>query len=99
MNSIEWSVFMSIPSTDRLSFTCPSTNIKAKILELHANDWYIVSLNPTTDLKVRIVAKKLVVGMVSQSYHDLDLRDFWFRFSQMRDFKIQECKVSPGSEK
>ena len=90
---------MSVPTADRLSFTCPTTMLKDKILELHANDWYIESLSPTTDLKVRIVAKKLLPGMTSQCYGDLDIRDFWFRYSQMRDFKIQENKCSPGSEK
>jgi hypothetical protein len=45
------------------------------------------------------VAKKLLPGMTSQCYGDLDIRDFWFRYSQMRDFKIQENKCSPGSEK
>lgn len=90
---------MSVPSSDRLSFTAKPENMKDKILELHSDDWYVESLNPTTDLKVRIVAKKLKEGMQSQSYGDLDMQDFWFRFSQMRDFRIQENKPSPGSEK
>lgn len=73
--------------------------MKDKILELHSNDWYVESLTPTTDLKVRIIAKKLITGMTSQSYEDINMSDFWFRFAQMRDFRVKENKCSPGSEK
>lgn len=90
---------MTAPVADRLSFTAKPEHMKDKILELHANDWYIESLNPTTDLKVRIVAKKLTAGMNIQTYGDLDMQDFWFRFSQMRDFRVQENKGSPKSDK
>ena len=90
---------MTIPTADRMSFTSSTDGMKDKILELHSNDWYIESLSPTTDLKVRIVAKKLTEGMRSQLYSDLDMKDFWFRYSQMRDFKVRECTTSGISEK
>lgn len=91
---------MTIPTQpDRLTLTCTTVSLRDKILELHSNDWTIESLVPTTDGKVRLVAKKLLPGMLIQTYNDIDMQDFWFRFAQMRDFKIRESKGSPHSEK
>lgn len=83
---------MTIPTTDVITFKCLTTSMRDKILELLSNDWYIESLDPTTDLKVKIVAKKLQAGMMSQSYTDIDMQTFWFRFANMRDFKIRQRK-------
>jgi hypothetical protein len=90
---------MTAPSTDRLCFKCLPTSLNDKILELHSNDWYIESLEPTTDHRVQVVAKKLIAGMKSQAFSDIDMKDFWFRFSQMRDFRISENRGSPGSDR
>lgn len=90
---------MTVPKTDCMSFTCTTMSLKDKILELHSNDWTIESLTPTTDLKVRVVARKLLPGMLIQTYNDIDMKDFWFRYAQMRDFKVREDKPSPKSDK
>lgn len=90
---------MTVPKADSISFTCTTVSLRDKILELHSTDWTIESLTPTTDLKVRVVAKKLLPGMLIQTYNDVDMQDFWFRYAQMRDFKLRESKGSPGSEK
>lgn len=70
---------MNITNIFDITLTTSTTMMRDKIMELQYNQYYIESLEPITDGKVKIIAKPLKSGQHMQSINDVNLVDFWRR--------------------
>jgi len=70
---------MNISNIFDITLTTSTAMMRDKMMELQCNQYYIESLEPTTDGKVKIVAKPLKSGMHQQTMNDIDLKGFWDR--------------------
>ena len=77
---------------------CHTALMRERIIELQVNAHYIESLEPTTDYKVRIVAKHLQAGMREQRLVDVDIQGFWDRRREMIAKMASERETPPQNK-
>ena len=89
---------MNISNLFDITLTTSTSLMRDKIMELQYNQYYIESLDPTADGKVKIVAKPLKSGQHTQTINDIDLMGFWER-RKIYVKKLAEAKLEAQQNK
>lgn len=66
---------MNLSNVSALSISIPLENVEEKIKEIQSLNFYIYSIEPTTDDKIRIAASLIIEGDRKQKFDEVDLEE------------------------